>query len=101
MIKNKSIDVDSPKGWSSRFSVFFKSVPDTLKRELQRIPCFSLRDRSRINSPFGGSAVLADARHEEDVSPMGIKPTSNAAGGKTPPRPGVPPPLQGNVADLS
>jgi hypothetical protein len=34
--------VDSPTGWSSRFSVFFRSVPDTLKRELQRIPYFSV-----------------------------------------------------------
>ena len=40
--QNEWIGVDSLKGWSSRFSVFFKSVPDTLKRELQRISCFSL-----------------------------------------------------------
>ncbi len=46
-----------------------------------------VRDRSKINSPFGGSAVMPDARHEEGESPMGLQPTSNAADGMMPPRP--------------
>ncbi len=54
-LQNEWIGIDSSKGWSSRFSVFFKSVPDTLKRELQWIPCFSLRQLHWVS----GQQVLA------------------------------------------